>query len=526
MGLLLIITSDRDPNGIREHPSDEGDEAHDDSHHREGLAPSSLLLCRKVAGVGEPQRRARVLNERPRPRVLLVQDDALITSALAERLSEVAPTVQITQYPSNFNLREWDVVVASGPTAYVQQKSRQDGWGNGDKLWEWGYHYPSGVAVLAVVPTQEHGSTHDMILLGVSPSEGTEETPPGTVVVAQSGSVGSHLSMPDGLDPALERLVQRELVPAMRRRKFHRTFHRGGEFSSLSEALPVRPFLLGPDDKMLVGSFDRDERTPIWFLPSDVPDLFPWVVAALKEWHGRFPDRFPAVPDWAAAVEWMTNTERTLLARREDNESWIRERIAEYKEREASIAADLDVTRQRANQYERALLTADGDDLVDAVGCALAELGFHVVDMDQYWPDGQRKEDLRLLDGDAPGWVGLAEVKGFTSGIKEIGFTALVRWGQFYVQETGQLPSASWYVANGFRRDDPSTRPEPYVGRDDALDVVEEASGLVLDTRAIFDLLRITREDPSQRAAARRMLRDGRRRVTRVAAADISDAHD
>lgn len=473
--------------------------------------------------MSELRTRARILNERPRPRVLLVQDDVLITAALAEQLSDVAPTVQITKYPSDFNLREWDVVVANGSTAHLEQKSRQDAWGNADKLWEWGYHYPSGIAVVTIVPTLDYRSTQDMIFLGVDPSGGTEPTPPGIVVVGQSGSVGSHLSVPHGLDPALERLVQRELVPAMRKRKFHRTFHRGGELSAFSESLAVRPFLLGPDDKILAGSFDRDENTPIWFLPADVPDLFSWVVAALREWHARFPDRFPAVPDWADTGEWATNDERVLLAGRHENESWIRERIADYKEREAALNADLGAARQRANQYERALLTADGGDLVDAVACALVELGFHVVDMDEHWPEGQRKEDVRVLDEDAAGWVALAEVKGFTNGIKESGFTSLVRWGQFYVQETGQLPNSSWYIANGFRRDDPTLRPEPYAGRDDALDVVEEAGGVVVDTRALFDLLRITRDDPSRKPAVRQMLRDGRRRLTRCTEADLPE---
>lgn len=454
--------------------------------------------------------------------MLLELDDRAVTPVLAQRLAEVVPTVEGTKYLSSYNLSEWDVIICSGSIGHLSSKPQPRGRREvEEEMWEWGYYYPPGVAVLTIVPTQERQSTTDMVWLGFHPPVGKEQAGmPALAVVGQNGTVGSHLSLPSGLDPALERLVQRELVPAMRKRSFHRTFHRGGS-ADIHDELMVRPFLLGPDDEALAGSFDRDETTPVWFLPSDIPDLFPWVVAALREWHERFPERFPVVPDWAQAREWLNNDELALQAQRDDNESWIRERLAEFKQRDAQLDAQLEAARRHATLHERALLTADGDDLVDAVACALAELGFHVIDMDEHWPVGQRKEDLRVLDDDAPGWIALVEVKGFSSGVRETGFTALVRWGQFYVQDTKQLPDASWYIANGFRRDDPSTRPDPYAGRDDALDVVEEAGGVVIDTRALFDLLRITRTKPDTKAAARQLLRESTRRLTRCGPDDL-----
>lgn len=382
--------------------------------------------------------------------MLLLADGDLVTPELAERLAEVVPTVEIASSASRHNLREWDCIIQRGTTAFVNSEPSEDWTHDPKTIYEWGYYYPSGVCVLTLVPTLEYASYSDDFFLGVSPANGKGEELPKVAVMGQNGTVGSHLALPSDLDPGLQRLVHRELIPAMEQRSFHRTVMRGVAEGVISTALRLRPFLLGPDDEVLAGSFDRDDSTPIWFVPSDVPDLFPWAVAALTEWHARFPKRFPAVRDWGRASEWQTTEEVTLTAALAQNEAWVEEQYREFERQEKSLTAKLQSATEQASTYERALLTSDGDDLVDAVACALAELGFHVIDMDEHWPEGQRKEDVRVLDDDAPGSIALVEVKGFTSGVKETGSP---RWcagvsSTSRRQVSSQAPPGMWPTAS------------------------------------------------------------------------------
>ena len=148
--------------------------------------------------------------------------------------------------------------------------------------------------------------------------------------------------------------------------------------------------------------------------------------------------------------------------------------------------------------YERALLTADGDVLVDAVACALADLGLHVTDMDEHWSDNDRREDLRVfIDGD-PDWVAIVEVKGFTKGVKETELQAFGRWAERFILDHQRLPDRRWFVANHDRRREPGDRPAPFAHKPAIIDVFKSQSGLIIDTIALFDALREVRADPSR----------------------------
>ena len=115
--------------------------------------------------------------------------------------------------------------------------------------------------------------------------------------------------------------------------------------------------------------------------------------------------------------------------------------------------------------------------------------------------------------------LALGEAKGFTKGVSEAGLQSLARWTAFYVQETGEFPSARWYVANHMLRQDPSTRPEPLHGRDDVVEVFAADNGLVIDTRALFALVRYAQHNPERRGDLRAWLRE-QSGVLRVADAD------
>lgn len=127
------------------------------------------------------------------------------------------------------------------------------------------------------------------------------------------------------------------------------------------------------------------------------------------------------MPDWGSTNEWRTVDEARIAGEIEANTQWFQDQYEVYDERDLSLSMDLTAAKSRADTYERALLTADGRVLEESVGCALAELGFIVVDMDEIWPEGKRKEDLRVVDPNVGDWLAIVEVKGFSNGVKETG---------------------------------------------------------------------------------------------------------
>lgn len=463
----------------------------------------------------------RVINERPGPRVIVEIDGRVITRGLAERLFEVVPTLVGTDNLSKYNLNEWDCVITCDATATLdtENETGSSGWDTNESVrYVWRDGYPAHLSVITVIEPADRQWSTDTSFLAFDPPSGKSPEPPTLCLLAESGVVGTHLALPTDLPEKIERLVRRELIPVAEERSFHRIFRHGGDRSADPDALAMRPFLYGPDDCVLAGSLERNGQASLWFLPGDLPDVFPWVIAALNEWHHRYPKRFPALPDWGSTDEWQTADEARITGEIDANAQWFHDQYKVYDERDQALSTELTAARSRADRYERALLTSDGRMLEGSVSCALAELGFIVVDMDEIWPEGQRKEDLRIVDPEVDDWLAIVEIKGFSNGVKETGFTSLGRWGQFYVLETGSMPSASWYVANGFKGDDPTTRPEPYAGRGDALDVVEESGGLVIDTRALFDLVRAVRENPDRAAVGRRLLRESTRLLVRCPA--------
>lgn len=78
------------------------------------------------------------------------------------------------------------------------------------------------------------------------------------------------------------------------------------------------------------------------------------------------------------------------------------------------------VASQKAEQGARRLLTAQGEDLGEAVVLAFTDLGFDVQDLDEERDRSglPRVEDLNLTCPDQPEVRILAEVKGYAKGAK------------------------------------------------------------------------------------------------------------
>ncbi len=54
------------------------------------------------------------------------------------------------------------------------------------------------------------------------------------------------------------------------------------------------------------------------------------------------------------------------------------------------------------------------------------------------------REDFRVTDPDAEGWIAIAETKGFTKGVSEAGPQSLNRWVTYYVRDHRAMPDAQW----------------------------------------------------------------------------------
>ena len=130
-------------------------------------------------------------------------------------------------------------------------------------------------------------------------------------------------------------------------------------------------------------------------LPEEA-DLAAWFRAFLGDVHENDPARAPQPPPRAGdRAAWYTPEERTWAQRI----AAIRDDIGRLRNEHEQAQAELAAASEGADAGKRRCLWADGDDLVEAVGEILGELGFVVRDMDAEAKPGQpKREDLRPHD--------------------------------------------------------------------------------------------------------------------------------
>ena len=82
--------------------------------------------------------------------------------------------------------------------------------------------------------------------------------------------------------------------------------------------------------------------------------------------------------------------------------------------------------------------------------------------MDEELKEGEpRREDLRLTLEACPEWEAIVEVKGYPSGTKTNDSHQIRDHRERYIKEEGRSPDLTLWVANPYRRMDPSSRPAP-----------------------------------------------------------------
>lgn len=419
-----------------------------------------------------------LINASPRPRVLVHGFDDDVVS----RIGEFVPTVRVlVEGLDEVRQEEWDALI-----------TRSDLTGAAEHLF-----------AVVQAPGQISGYWT------------AEAIAPGLWIRLYTGHVAEELLRYKDLPDRVAQLTHEILEPIAKARDSHTYFTEDRSrpvVRSASGAIAVpaekfkpelRPFLATADKHVLAGSYKRRHGAQVWLLPEDVPDVVPWVRAAVGEWHHLDATRFPGLPDWSHEPHWQTHRERryaTGLASLDAE----RRNINDYFDRRASqLRSELDSARSDADLYERALLTADSDELVEAVIRALRELGFIVDNADDHAQPGDNLEDLQIADPDQPNWLVIAEVKGYTKGASTAAFQQLARFSKRYLQRTGTSPDAEWYIANQFRKQDPSSRQQMLHGKGEDVQVFAADGGLIIDTAVLFRTIEQVRADALTAAEAR-----------------------
>ena len=443
-----------------------------------------------------------VQNERARPRVLIVGLN-LVAVALQAQLLKTLATVERVQYISEVNQEEWDCVVTDTIPAHVEHRnmSRAQMTAPG---WTSAQHFDSKLCLILFRGSSDTGSDEQRI--DAPPASYMEARQKLTAIVMKGGVVGNHVSKLKDLPPDLDAAVTSSLIPAVNDRGKHVIFSRTDEEGSTE--MELRPFLLGPQGLPLAASYERNAEASVWLLPSDVRDHSIFVLSALREWHVKYgAARFPIVGDWSEDADFHTQEESRLLSELETIQGEIEANLDRLRSERKSIEAKLEIERIRAGEFERALLTEDGPELQSAILRTLVTLGFNVTDMDAQKDKSGVREDFQIRDADDTNWICIADSKGSKGPPGEDGLLKVMKWTRQYLSETGDSPTGQWVIVNFQRAVAPDERREPFQNNPSVLAAFEEDSGLVLDTRALFRLLRIVQDCPEVASSIREFLR-------------------
>jgi len=444
-------------------------------------------------------RGGRVVGEDPRPRALLYGIDAEHVEAIAACF----PSFRTIRGNTDVLMNEWDLVVSEegapewlAPHLYVIAFG-EGSFGTPDKITNRRRTGPLCLGRYLVSPARELTIPDD---LPSSVSQLVRD------ILAPEATAAARKS----LDPYRERT--RALAGAPRTSADYVGNTIVTEGSDYDDAVrygvapipDIRPFLSTRDGFAIAGSWLRKGgEAQIWSLP-DTADRVSWIKAALEVWSEVAPQRFPKTR-WTEASEWATPAE---LALRDQYTEIDRQRTAALADFDNKLSATkklLENAAQDGDRGLRALLTTQGDPLVDAVERVLNELGFIVRNVDRERPENDRLEDLRITDPSSD-WTAIVEVRGYKGGASVSDLLRIHRFEMRFMEETGKAPDACWYVVNQMLGKDPASRRPPLQSNPTELETFAEGAGLVSDTSEIFRLVRSVELGSLSKTSARQLL--------------------
>lgn len=312
--------------------------------------------------------------------------------------------------------------------------------------------------------------------------------------------------VPYDCPPALKSFVANRLVPIVMGKAENPILEQ-------QSSPHLTPFLVTARGEVLAGSFWRSPGIECWALPGEVVQFGAECAGiAVEMWRLQDVERFPQPNQaWARQLRWRTADETTIAAALEALEQTRQQTLSELSRERERLEAQLSAAEVQADAIERKLLTVQGDELVRAVERCLTEFGLEVVYMDDRWPAGDRREDLRVGMPDGR-WI-LVEVRGYRGGAELTDLLRLNRFRSRYVRDEGHLPGGSWYIANQFLGQDPASRPEVLSSNDAEVATFGEDDGLVISSVCLFDALMDVRSGVLSRDEVQRLLLQSRGRL-------------
>ena len=415
----------------------------------------------------------KVIGREPSPRALLLgweDDQAAVISALF-------PTARVIHGLPEVDEGDWDVLVTRGDTPYD----------------------PAGHLFVVAFGTQALGFPADRTGMQMS----------GSRLRAVHNTRATEFAVPSGLSRRVEHLVTYRLAPAVRGAVNLAIVEYGSGTRGQLRPPMIRPFLATRDGLIIAGSFRRTgDVAECWYLPvRAIPDAAEWVRAAIDEWTELDPERFPAPPDWKHAPEWVTASEAGPAARLTSLRAEHESANAAFEAAQTALETELAIAQSEGDASERALLSEQGDALVSMVQTCLDNLGFAVRNMDEVFPEGRRREDLRVRPAEVDSWTALVEVRGYGGGAQTADLLRMGRFATMFATEEGRPPESLWYIVNQFRDRDPTIRDTPFASAAEDVHAFEEDGNLVVDTRDLLRLwLAVQRGDVSQESARQLLL--------------------
>jgi hypothetical protein len=331
-----------------------------------------------------------------------------VNSAAAIDIEKLAPTVRLVNSNELRDIRQldWDAAIVFGDAPSLANHLYVVQFGG-----EWGGGIPA-----------KPGSQEGLQLK----------------VVARSRSV--QFLIPDNLPEAARPLVKSLVGSASA--TFPNLIMWGGIQGFANEGSPdiAQPFLMDADNYVLAGSYLRPGgNARWWWLPGDVEHPALWAAAALADWHNADPNKFPGTPSWQESDDWGTPVESGLRAEMQALEDELRRAVENIEGKKLEVATRQQEEFIKVNKGERRLVTAQGDQLVDAVQAALEEIGFTVTNVDQeIASEGDRREDLRVQDPDNPDWIAIVEVRGYKRGAQLNDLLRIARFVIRFAAEAGK----------------------------------------------------------------------------------------
>lgn len=392
-----------------------------------------------------------VIDSNPHPRVLFVgwhpdEPDYL-------EMAELVATGRVWDgIAASVRWPDWDAVVARGSFIYAAKSSHP-------------------VAVLAFGVTtlpaiDVHGARQP-----VSYGERTQVSP--------------EFEVNDALQEPLRELVREDLALWLRRQPKRPLMTRLSYRSAMRSEVTGEPghasawFARDPDGALISGSYVCHSGGSVWSLPFEPEHPARWLAAALQQWHEERPDAFPSQDPWQKRAHWMSRAEREATAKIDAAERELREEVARRTAQIQGLRHEFDAVSAAADLTTRRVLTATGEELVDAVSDALTSLGMVVARRGQ------------LATATTPtGETAIVQVEGCTAGASPRDLLRIARAAAAYERETGRAPERAWYVVNHFLATDPDQRPEVLAGADDSVAEFAVDGGAVIDTRELFALVR------------------------------------